>query len=188
MVNPTLNLRVLLWQKTKLHDGDNRLEVWSKLLQSNTAIPLPRAQELILGEPPSTHEIGLICSELGVLEESFVQGDLLRDFKINILQENLRFLLDGLEHGQQKTLGVDRSTIGRWLKEQVTPRQRSLDELCSELGLSPKVDLKRDPIFLQVEPIHAAEARQWLKSQIDTVDSQYLLEIYPALRRLLETR
>jgi transcriptional regulator with XRE-family HTH domain len=110
----------------------------------------------------------------------------------NVLVENLRYLLNSLGRGGKKVLagelGVDPTTISRWLNGSFIPQTSTLRQLISHFGLPPHTDLQEDPIFLSAEPISATERRNWLHGRIANLPPDELRALYPALRRLLEDR
>jgi transcriptional regulator with XRE-family HTH domain len=110
----------------------------------------------------------------------------------DLLLENLRHLFGSLDHGGKKavadSLGIDPTTISRWLNGSSKPHSRSLELLARHFGLPANTDLRIAPVFLAFEPLAATERRQWLHSRIDALTQDDLRSLYPALHRLLEER
>lgn len=110
----------------------------------------------------------------------------------DVFHENLAFLLNTLEHGGKKALasklGVDPTTISRWLNASSRPSEATLHQLMDQLGISTEIDLRTYPIFLSFEPISMTERRQWLISRIEEMTPNELLELYPALHRIFRSR
>jgi transcriptional regulator with XRE-family HTH domain len=108
------------------------------------------------------------------------------------LAENLRFLFSGLGHGGKKSLasklGIDPTTVSRWLSGAYEPQPASLSQLVSEFGLPSGTNLEEDPVFLSIEPVSLIERREWINKRINVLSSDELRELFPALRRLLEER
>jgi len=132
-----------------------------------------------------------LADALEVDEENLRFADLPRD-RGNVLSENLRLLFSTLGHGGKKAialeLGIDPTTISRWLSGAYEPQLASLRQLVSYFGLPPDTDIQEDPIFLSVEPISVIERRNWLHGRVNALSSNELRELFPALVRILEER
>ncbi len=119
-----------------------------------------------------------------------LSGDLLEKHGGDILVENIRHLIDGLPHGQKKEfaakLGVDVTTVSRWIGGAQHPTKKKLKEIGKYFGLPPGTDLDSEPIFLWTDPVSEAQIKNWLMEQIQQIDGKTLREIFPALRRLLK--
>jgi transcriptional regulator with XRE-family HTH domain len=109
-----------------------------------------------------------------------------------VLKENLNYLFGSLEHGRKKILakemGVDPTTISRWLNGAYPPQTPSLGRLVSCFGLPEGTNLREDPVFLSAEPVAVLERRKLIRDAIDALSEKEFRELYPALRRLLEER
>jgi transcriptional regulator with XRE-family HTH domain len=123
--------------------------------------------------------------------ESLRFANLPRD-RGHVLSENLRFLFSTLGHGGKKAiaseLGIDPTTVSRWLSGAYEPQLASLRQLVSHFGLPADTDLQEDPIFLSAEPVSAIERRTWLHERINALSRNELRELFPALLRILEER
>jgi len=107
---------------------------------------------------------------------------------LDVLAENLRFLIDGLEHGKKGDLaaymGVNRGTLSAWLGGK-RPKDQNLQKICDYFGLPASIDLSRDALFLSLYPVSEIEQRAWLHQQVDDLPGDALRELFPALRKLL---
>jgi transcriptional regulator with XRE-family HTH domain len=116
--------------------------------------------------------------------------DLLTSSGRNLLAENLKFLFDDLERGGKKKLAeffdVDPTTISRWLAGASEPQGPGLRRLVSYFNLPMDTDLRRDAIFLSLEPVSSVAKRHWVRDRLDNISEKDLQELYPALRRMLE--
>lgn len=185
------NIRYLLWKR-----GVNRSS-WASWLETHSLLGSGKARALIGGK---LNDAELSPQELGELARSLEienDGESLRfaDFAQEangVLRENLKFLFDSLGYGGKKTLatelGIDPTTISRWLNGAYEPNLPTIRQLVTYFGLPPLTDLREEPVFLSVEPVALAERRRWLHSRIEALSSDMLRELYPALRRLLEER
>ena len=109
-----------------------------------------------------------------------------------VLHENLTYLINSLERGGKKSLaeavGIDPTTISRWLNGSFAPHKTTLQALSSYFGLPPGTDLEADPMFLSAEPMAQSEQRRWLKERMDQLSTEEFRQLYPALRRMLGER
>jgi len=174
------NLCYLLWrERVERKDWVAQLAEWAECTQQ-------RSKDLLRGAELLTKEQEQIAQKLGVPEEelqfkSLVEGT-------DILQENLLYLFDSLEHGEGKVLaeriGANPTTVSRWRSGEQTPRKHNLVALCHFFGLSSGTNLETDPIFLSVDPVGDRQRREWLKKRIDELKLADLQDLYPALERL----
>lgn len=179
------NIRYLLWKEgTEGKDWRSKLAEWLRC-------PLQRAEDLLEGE-----EKNLTPKEKKTLEKATglapeeLSGDLLEKHDGDILVENIRHLIDGLPHGQKKEfaakLGVDVTTVSRWIGGAQRPTKKKLEEIGKYFGLPPGTDLDFEAIFLWTEPVSESQMKSWFMEQIQQIDGKTLREVFPALRRLLK--
>ena len=109
--------------------------------------------------------------------------------QVDIKQENLRFLIGGLERGKKGELAdkmdVSRGILSEWQTDG-RPREENLKKLAAYFGLPASVDLRRDPLFLGPYPIVEIQHRDWLHKRVDDLPGGELRELFPALRKLLD--
>jgi transcriptional regulator with XRE-family HTH domain len=185
----SINVRFMLWSRKIA-----RTE-WEAWLTMRADIPHDTSKRLVLGTLPdaeiSSRQMRALAEALGLDEENLRFANLPRD-QGRVLAENLQFLFSTLERGGKKSLaskmGIDPTTVSRWLSGAYEPQPASLSQLVSEFGLPSGTDLLQDPIFLSAEPVSAVERRQWLSKRINALSSDELRDLFPALRRLLEER
>ena len=178
------NIRFLLWK-----EGADRKD-WQSKLAKWLDCPLQRAGDLLEGEGED-----LTSKEKKALEKATrlvpeeLSGDLLEKHDGDVLVENIRHLIDGLPHGQKKEfaakLGVDVTTVSRWIGGAQRPTKKKLEEIGNYFGLPPGTDLDSEAIFLWTEPVSESQMKHWITENIQHLDGNMLREIFPALRRLL---
>jgi transcriptional regulator with XRE-family HTH domain len=166
-------------------------------LARRTGIPESRIRLFLNGDIDDVdlkqHEVTMFAEVVGLGHEpdhlrhaGYTLGD------CNILVENLRYLLNSLGRGRKKVLagelGVDPTTLSRWLNGSFVPQASTLRQLVFRFGLPPATDLQEEPVFLSAQPISETERRSWLHRRIDDLRPDELGVLYPALRRLLEDR
>jgi hypothetical protein len=139
----------------------------------------------------SGDELQELARALDAESDSLLYADLPHE-RSNVLLENLKYLLGSLERGGKaalaKTMEIDPTTISRWLSGAYPPQGPALSKLVSHFGLPDGTDLKKDPVFLSVEPLAILERRKLLKDRIDAIEPSEFKALYPALKRLLEER
>jgi transcriptional regulator with XRE-family HTH domain len=178
------NIRYLLWK-----EGADRRD-WPSKLAEWLGCSLQRAGDLLEGEGED-----LTSKEKKALEKTTrlapeeLSGDLLEKHDGDILVENIRYLIDGLPHGQKKEfaakLGVDVTTVSRWIGGAQRPTKKKLGEIGRYFGLPPGADLITEAIFLWTEPISEGQMKRWIMEKIQQVDGKTLREIFPALKKLI---
>ena len=179
------NLRYLLWK-----GGVDRKD-WPSKLAERLGCPLQRAEDLLEGEGED-----LTSKEKKALEKATgfapkdLSGNLLEKYDGDILVENIRHLIDGLPHGQKKEfaakLGVDVTTVSRWIGGAQRPTKKKLEQIGKYFGLPPGIVLDSEPIFLWTEPISENQIKSWITERIQQADGKTLREIFPVLKRLLK--
>ncbi len=183
MRTDALNLRYLLWR-----EGVSR-ERWREQLADWMGTPdLARAEEVLAAGGLSVDEADSVGRRLRATAEDLLNSELFA--QADIVIENIGFLLGTLEHGGKKqiaeALGVDQTTISRWIGGKIRPgasRQRELEKV---LGLPDGRRLDEHPFFLMDEPSSDQARRQWLQERVKHMDSADLRSLFPALQRLLD--
>ena len=187
MVDLGTNLRFLLWK-----EGVGCRD-WARNLAEKLGCPLARAEELLEGYGEivslTAKEKKVLAASTG-LELDDLSADLLRKNAVNVFAENVRHLVGTLPHGMKKEfaakVGVDATTVSRWIGGAQRPGKKKLEEICRYFGLPAGTDLDADAIFLGLDPVSEAQVRSWISEKIDQMDGKTLREIYPALKRLLK--
>lgn len=179
------NIGYLLWK-----EGADRKD-WPSQLAKWLGCPLRRAEDLLEGEGEdlTPKEIKALEKATGhALEE--LSGDLLEKYGGDILVENIRYLINGLPHGQKKEfaakLGIDVTTVSRWIAGAQRPTKKKSELIGKYFGLPAGTDLHSEAIFLWTEPISESQMKSWITENIQKADGKTLKEIFPALRRMLE--
>ena len=181
----TRNIRYLLWKEgEERRNWETKLSVW-------LGCSPERAVDLLEGDGEAlTAKEGEILAKKTGLKIGELSGDLLAVHGVDVLTENIRHLIDTLPHGQKKKfaakLGIDVTTVSRWLNGAQRPTKTKLKQICNYFGLPPETDLGTDAVFLRTGPIGESQIKNWISDKIERLDGKTLSEIYPALRRLLK--
>jgi transcriptional regulator with XRE-family HTH domain len=167
---------------------------WGAWLDARTKLGARFSRDFIrgaVGDSELAPRIREIARALDQDENDLVVSDFVGD-RVDILQTNLQFLFETLEHGGKKALAaaldLDPTTVSRWLNGTYVPHGQTLQQLVSYFGLPAGTDLRSEPVFLSVEPIAITQRRVWLHQRIDALPLDALRELYPALRLLLDER
>lgn len=177
----TENLKFLLWQKSESgEDWQNRVTRWCQ-------VDALRANQLLHGEYPEDEEVAELARESQFEVEILMFQRLLKPGEI--LANNIRFLFDGLEHGEKGKfaagIGVDVSTISRWRRGKLRPTSEHMRLLKQHFGLPPDIALDEVPLFLESRPVSHQQRREWLKTKIDKLSLKEMNDLFPALYRIL---
>jgi transcriptional regulator with XRE-family HTH domain len=184
MQPPAHNLRYMLWREGVERDS------WSEQLATWAHCSVRRAEELLHGAPLYEGEQTALAGSLGISEEElqFASGAHEEDVLLN----NLRFLINGLGHGQKKglaaALNVHPTSISRWCSGEQQPTKNHLNGLIRYFGLPAGTDLQADMVFLSTSPVGDWRKKLWLRQRIERMDSETLRLLFPGLERMLGGR
>jgi transcriptional regulator with XRE-family HTH domain len=179
------NLRYLLWK-----EGVDRKN-WPSKLAEWLGCPRQRAEDLLEGheDVPTPKEMKALAHATGLALHD-LSRNLLEKRNVDILAENIRFLINSLPHGQKKEfaakLGVDVTTVSRWISGSQRPTKKKLAEIGKYFSIPSRVNLGSDELFLWTEPIGENQMKSWIAERIRQINGETLRDIFPALRRLLE--
>lgn len=155
---------------------------------SVTELNRSRANQIIDGAPVSDSELSMICEALG-LDPQLMYLRLSVEVEYGVLAQNIRYLTDGLIHGEKRKLsdylGVHPTTLSRWISGIQKPEKLMVHRLSLWFGLKTGELNNETPLFLELSAISAQERRQWLKNAVDEMDANSIAELFPALKRLL---
>ncbi len=180
------NLCYLLWK-----DGVEKTQ-WTTIVSSWADCDKKRAHQLLTSSSAklSDSELTFICRIHGLSQEDFFYSDYLeKDSEVNILKENLIWMLNTLSYGKKKELAekINKQpiTISRWIKGRQTPSETTIKKLREIFSIPSNIDLKSTPLFLYPYPTIEAEQKTWLHSRIDELPANELRNLFPALQKLL---
>lgn len=179
------NLRYLLWNK------EIEREEWVTTLAAWLQCSHSRATELLLSNRRlDPEEIENLIKAIYFVERDFESMRLIEEDTMDIPLMNLRYLLDSLKRGERKTLakslGVHEVTISRWYAGSQVPTPRHYQALGEFFGLDRNLDIRTEPIFLSLEPVTVADRKKWLQERIEQLDTTFLRELFPVLKRLFQ--
>jgi len=177
------NIRYLLWK-----EGAERKD-WPSKLAKWLGCSLQRAEDLLegRGEALTSKEKKSLANAVGVASKGLSEN-LLEKHDVDVLVENIRYLINSLPHGQKKEFaanqGVDVTTVSRWIGGAQRPTKKKLEEIGKYFGLPPGTNLYTEPIFLWAEPVSESQMKHWITEHIQRMEGNTLREMFPALRRL----
>lgn len=179
------NLCYLLWK------AGVQKEKWAITVASWVKCNEKRAWELLADASGiSDRELRLICQVHGLAEEDFSYSYYLElDHSVNILHENIKWMLNSLARGGKKEIATklnkDQVTLSRWLRGDQVPTAPTLEKLRNVFGIPPSIDLASNPLFLSPQPLLESEQKNWIHSRIDEISYKELQGLFPALQKLL---
>ncbi len=164
-------------------------------LARRTGLELGRVADILQGRVSdiSSAECTAIADALHIPEDELQHSNFVEDAvtcgDLDMLKENLRYLIGTLEHGKQVQLatylGVAKGTVSRWTHDDQRPRRTYLQKICRYFDLPADTDLEKHPIFLYDLPMNDQTRRAWLHSRIDQLTPETIRALFPALERLL---
>ena len=180
----SLNLRWLARKRTANPDD------WSAVLASAAGLSPDRVQALMIGAQPRGAELDALAAAAGREPEELASAPLYGGGE-DILRHNLHFLLDAIPAGQgaeaARSIGITASQLSRWKSGLRRPHPRNLRGLLRYHGLDPDIPLDREPLFLMMEPVGGHIQKQWLVARVEEMPNADIVQLYPALKRLLST-
>lgn len=206
MVEIALNLRFLLWQdemltlqkSEKISKWPHRGAKWFQKLAVWAECDISRAEAILTGAEVSQMELNNIKQNKPLTEDEFItltNTNILNlqidNKELNIWQENVIFLLEKLEHGENaklvRCLNVNQTTLSKWKKKTHLPEKKHRNVIQQFFNLPNQIDLEREPLFLSIDPINTHERKLWLCEKIHELPEQKLNDFFPALKCLLES-
>lgn len=179
----SVNLRYLLWRGGYSHDK------WVSTVAEWLVCPPARAFGLLKNSQPDQTEADELADRLGVTSEDLRFNKLVNELGDDLIQENLQYLVSGVEHGDKKQIarqvGAHATSLSRWLSGTHRPDKRSRAMLAQYFGLTSEVELSQDPLFLSLVPISEGHRKKWLVAALDALDQKTLNELFPAFYKLL---
>jgi hypothetical protein len=193
LATENLNIRYLAWGLDPDSNG------WSVLLQKECSLEKRRAWKILNGETLTSEERMAVVEGFGVDRDIFSTAKLMGMSDEEIVQNNMVYLIRNLPQGEQKKMAQAMSkapeTVSRWskidnLKGRKNQNQlyENLKEVAHYLGLKPRIDLSKTPLFLCLQPVGQFAQRDWLRKRIDELSPEELTDLFPAFIRLLQNR
>lgn len=184
MGNFSQNLCFLLWQRQVPRSN------WAGEVATWVRCSEQRANDLLAQVEPSSDELQSISQTVQIDEQELYYSDLLQQSQISVWQENIKYLVNTLKHGEQEKLvthlGLKSSgTVTKWRKGTVEAEKTHKEGLNQFFGLPSFIDLEHDLLFLSLSPVDTASQRAWLHARINQVSDRTLQTLFPALERLL---
>lgn len=183
MDNLSLNLAYTFWHK-KVPRGD-----WARLLASWLVCDERRADQILRGASATNAEMGKLRRKSGVGPDVLRKESLVELRNVDILSENLNYLIHGLGKGGKQLLAgrlnVHPTTVSAWLSAKQKPEKRHRIALVRYFGLPPGTDLATETIFLSPSPVAETERKRWLRERVRKLDVEALNKLFPALEKLL---
>ncbi|MFC1837209.1 helix-turn-helix domain-containing protein [Thermodesulfobacteriota bacterium] len=181
------NIRFLLYLENR--DSAEWLSLFRKKIRKNDWGD-KQVIDFLQGGLPSDSEIRDLAEAFGQEEDMLRNSDLLANAGIDILLDNLKFLLDSLEHGGKSLLAnhleISQGTISKWLKGTHPPQKPTMKGLVNYFGLDPDTDLTSTPVFLSYDPVTVMARKKWLRERIDALSSEQLKMHFPSLEKILK--
>jgi len=185
------NLCFLLWRE------DEPRRNWADKLAEWIDCDLLRAERLLRGEEQlRQEELQAIANQLNLPEDDVVailETDLLDQSGISIYEENLKYLLrlvkelkKGCKQEFAQAIGVDATTVSRWIKGELSPKTDNVIKICKFFRPYSYTDLKEEPLFLSPSPVDVMEQRVWLEERVREMSDRTIQQLFPALERLLK--
>ena len=107
-----------------------------------------------------------------------------------ILVKNLHYLFGTIKHGENAEfvnfIEVNPSTLTRWKQGKSKPDKYAQTQIARYFGLKDSEDLKKQLLFLDLDPVSTQQKKQECKQLIDEMDKEEFDRIYTGLKKLLK--
>ncbi len=182
------NLHVLLWA-CKERDYNMSREKALDIFSRRAGVPQERITTFLLKKDvPSNKEITQIASAFYFEVAEIYHGDLLDNYGINFLRENISYLFSLIPRGKAefaRRAKIDPTTVNNWVKRGQMPEKSNLKKISEYFGLSEEEDLTQAPLFLELKPAGAGQRKRECQMLIDEMPTDEFAKLYPALKKLL---
>ncbi len=127
--------------------------------------------------------------DLAALRYEYLFTDMVDKAGDEILVKNLHYLFGTIKHGENsefvKSIEVNPSTLTRWKQEKSKPDKYAQTQIARYFGLKDGDDLKKQLLFLDLDPVSTQQKKQECKQLIDEMNKEEFERIYAGLRKLL---
>lgn len=183
------NLYILMWLCVKGNAYDYSSENALVLFSERVGLQVERLRELLSGKAVlSDQEIDRISCIFGFSKEELCLSNLLDEFKVNVLSENIGYLFRQLPRGglaeYAKWSGVDPSTINRWIHGQ-TPGKQNLEKIREYFQLNDSEDLEESLLFLSLGPVGDRQRKNECMRLLGELKEEEFSKMYHAIKKLL---
>jgi transcriptional regulator with XRE-family HTH domain len=178
---PYMNLFYLLWRESR------DIRSWPGLLAEWAEIQRTEAKRIIENRSVPDEILSRVAEAKDYTVEELHYGALIGSEQI--AEENIKYLLDKLRHGEKKKLaeqiGVTPETVSQWSRGNQLPRSKNREKIKSYFGIENAVDLEEHPLFLVQRPLTDEMRRRDLREKIEEADEDSIETYYDALVKLL---
>lgn len=183
----SLNIKYLLWKDgIPKHSWVRTVGGW--LNDAQVAHGLLQDREVRL----SRRQLETLASELATDAHSLVYEDLIANAGIDLVRTNVAYLVDEAGHGSKarlaEAIGCNPTTVSRWFatggQETSIPRTKWA-RIASHFGLGDPDMLASPGLFLSLYPASSTSKRKALLDGLSKLPEQLLIELYPALAKLI---
>ncbi len=185
------NIITLLWLINRDHKYKLNPEKVVDKFACKTGIRVDRVWSFINeNEVPNETEIKAIKKEFDYGEDEIMYSVLFDEMDVNILKENIRYLLGQLAHGEKtdfaRKVNININTIERWHFKGTRPNNKNIEKLKLYFDLEESMDLKEKPLFLNVEPVSVKQKKEYCIKQIEEMSVEEFSAVYHAIDKLLK--
>lgn len=193
----THNLKTLLWLGNRNQITRSYSEYIQQVSQS-CALEYEEFKSILQGNrqptPPELMRIvqtlGKLGFDLDSIESKPLVPDLIETAGAELLDLNIQYLIRSVACGKAQhfadAIGVNISTVNRWLNRKTRPDTYAKAQIADYFGFTSQEEIITSFVFLGLDPITDAQKRMYCQNQIDLMDKDAFLKIYPALIKLLK--
>ena len=189
------NLKVLIWQ-SKSDAGQSYPEDIDYIAQRCQMYPgrfrdilLDKATVSMQEESALQHFFANLGYDAYAISYDFLYADVVDQFKQDLLDKNIRYLLSSLKHGQGKdfaeAMGVNITTVTRWKNGITKPDRYVLPQIARYYGFPDVNFLKSSFLFLDLLPASTQQKKDACINLICEMGREDFEALYPAIMKLL---
>ena len=190
------NLKMLLWLGNREHT-DRSYPDYIEQVSRSCSLPCADFVKILQGNRiPSSQELSQINAtmqnvgmDLSDIETRLLFPDLVKTAGAELMDLNIQYLLHSVAAGRIQSfadaIGVNASTVSRWLRKKTKPDSYARKQISEYFGFGSEEELVLSFLFLGLDPVTDAQKRMYCQKLIDEIDRDAFLKIYPALKKLL---
>lgn len=161
--------------------------IWGQRVAAWAGVSDQRGAALLTGAEPDAAEVDRLSKQLSIDETDLLYSRPQLVEKA-VIRDNIDYLVTKSFPSAKAAaalLGTSEECVSRWRTGRHQPRKENLRKLADAAGVPPSIDLAQVPLCLLGAPVSSSAKRQWLVDRFESLDTDSLEQLFPALERML---